>query len=373
ALPVYDYEDLAADEAEAEYAKLRPPFAETFSPPLPGGLNYGKSLFWQARSFPEEFARARHILSYAQYWSWMLCGVAATECTTIGSHSDLWRPREGRFSSLPARLGWEKLFPPLRRADEVLGTIRPELAQAIGVNPDVRVACGIHDSNASLLPWLGRAQPFSIASTGTWVINFALGASLDALDPARDCASNVSIRNEPVPSSRWMGGREFGLLVGDGDPAASAEDLAAALDREECMVLPNQGGQGGPFQGWPDMPAGDLAGALGERGAAAAAALYCALMLDVTLDLVASAGDVIIEGSFARNELLAALLAALRPGQDVYVSEDQTGTTNGALRLLAPKLPPPAAAKVAPLAAPAPVLAHRERWRARLRELRPSP
>ncbi|MBF2735346.1 MAG: hypothetical protein ISN26_04580, partial [Betaproteobacteria bacterium AqS2] len=79
ALPVYDYEDLAADEAEAEYAKLRPPFAETFSPPLPGGLNYGKSLFWQARSFPEEFARARHILSYAQYWSWMLCGVAATE------------------------------------------------------------------------------------------------------------------------------------------------------------------------------------------------------------------------------------------------------------------------------------------------------
>ena len=296
----------------------------------------------------------------------MLSGVAATECTTIGSHSDLWNPRAGGPSALPAKLGWEKLFPPLRRADEVLGTIRPELAAAIGVNADVRVACGIHDSNASLLPWLGRAQPFSIASTGTWVINFALGTSLDALDPSRDCASNVSIRNEPVASSRWMGGREFGLLVGEGAAAADAADLAAALAKEECMVLPNQGGQGGPFQDLPAAPAGDLAGALGERGAAAAAALYCALMLDVTLDLVAAAGDVVIEGSFARNALLASLLASLRPDQEVYVSEDQTGTTNGALRLLAPELPPPAAARVQPLAEPAPVLAHRERWRARI-------
>jgi len=36
------------------------------------------------------------------------------------------------------------------------------------------VFCGVHDSNASLLPHLGSRQaPFTIVSTGTWVILMA--------------------------------------------------------------------------------------------------------------------------------------------------------------------------------------------------------
>ena len=55
-------------------------------------------------------------------------------------------------------------------------TITPEVAQATGLDPATPVICGLHDSNASLLPHLlARRPPFTVLSTGTWVIVFAVG------------------------------------------------------------------------------------------------------------------------------------------------------------------------------------------------------
>ncbi|MCE3590562.1 hypothetical protein LXJ59_28655, partial [Escherichia coli] len=67
--------------------------------------------------------------------------------------------------------------------------------------------CGIHDSNASLLPHLmTRSSPFSVVSTGTWVVLFAVGGQLDKLDQARDTLANVDAYGKAVPSARFMGG-----------------------------------------------------------------------------------------------------------------------------------------------------------------------
>src|SRR5690606_32850430 len=41
ALPVLDYEHRYPADIDAAYDAIRPPFAETFSPRLPGGLNLG--------------------------------------------------------------------------------------------------------------------------------------------------------------------------------------------------------------------------------------------------------------------------------------------------------------------------------------------
>src|SRR5690242_14537242 len=41
-LPVMDYEFAGVEEIEPSYASLRPPFSQTFSPPLPGGLNLAR-------------------------------------------------------------------------------------------------------------------------------------------------------------------------------------------------------------------------------------------------------------------------------------------------------------------------------------------
>ncbi len=101
-LPVMDYEFTGVEEIEPLYAKLRPPYAETLSPPLPAGLNLGRQIAWQRQHFPEAFARAKHYLTYPQYWSWRLSGVAASEVTMLGSHTDLWAPQQGRPSRLAA-------------------------------------------------------------------------------------------------------------------------------------------------------------------------------------------------------------------------------------------------------------------------------
>ena len=144
-LPVLDYETALEDTG---YDALRPPYAETYSPSLPNGLNLGRQLAWLAGFYPDAFARTRHILMYPQYWAWRLSGVAAGEATSLGCHTDLWNPLTQRYSSLVQRMGWQELFPPLAPAWQVLGTIRPDLAALTGLPLDCHVLSGIHDSNA---------------------------------------------------------------------------------------------------------------------------------------------------------------------------------------------------------------------------------
>ncbi len=215
ALPVLDYES-PLPESAGGYAALRPDFAESGSPDLPGGLNLARQVHWQAQAFPEAFARAEALLPLPQYWAWRLCGVAASEVTSLGAHSDLWAPAQGRLSSLAGRCGWGHLIPPLRRAWDVLGPIRPEVAAATGLDPATEVLTGIHDSNASLLPHLGAgATPFAMVSSGTWVIILHAGGDLASLDPIADMLAGVDALGRPVPSARFMGGREYAAIAGD--------------------------------------------------------------------------------------------------------------------------------------------------------------
>ena len=110
ALPVLDYEFADVEEIEPLYASLRPPYSETLSPRLPAGLNLGRQIAWQKRRFPEAFARAKRFLTYPQYWSWRLSGVAASEVTMLGAHSELWAPMQRRPSSAAVKLDLPRLW-----------------------------------------------------------------------------------------------------------------------------------------------------------------------------------------------------------------------------------------------------------------------
>ena len=152
ALPVLDYEYAGPDAFAADYDAARPSFAESFSPRLPMGLNLGAQLFWQARAFPAAFGRAQSIVTYPQYWSYRLSGVLASEITSLGCHTDLWNFQTDLYSSLVVKQRWLEKMPGVRLASDVLGPVRPELMARFGLSRPVPVICGIHDSNASLLP-----------------------------------------------------------------------------------------------------------------------------------------------------------------------------------------------------------------------------
>lgn len=331
AMPVLDYEDPGPETVAADYDRVRPPFAETLSARLPGGLNVGAGLYWQARAFPEAFARVRAIIGYPQYWTWRMTGEVLGEVTSFGCHTDLWAPLEGEPSSLVRSQGWERLLPPFRPAASVAGPVQTAVAAATGLDPAIPVTCGIHDSNASLLPWLGRlASPFTVVSSGTWTVVMAVGGRLDALDETRDSLANVDAFGRPVPTARFMGGREYALLLGAAPPPAGPADVAQVLAKG-VYALPTFSPGNGPF----GRATGRWVGPVDTLTAAertAAADLYLALVTRTCLGLVRSGGPVVIEGPMARNRTFCGLLAAVQAAP-VHASPDATGTTLGATML----------------------------------------
>jgi len=334
--PILDYEYALPQVAHDDYELIRPHFDETCSPSLPAGLNLGRQLFWQQRAFPGPFSKIKYILMYPQYWAWRLCGVVVSEVTSLGCHTDLWDPRNHRFSSLADNQGWSHLFPPIRQAGETLGTLLTELAQRTGLPTSCRIICGIHDSNASLLRYLGStpqgsgsAEKPTVISTGTWVIAAALGQTpdlLDQLDETRDMLANVNAYGVPVASIRFMGGREFSALAGNNPQQCSREDLQHLI-AQETFALPSFSNSGGPFAGRSGVIVGPAP--VNAQQKHALATLYCALMTDTCLRLLHATGPVVIEGSFTANRFYAQLLAALYPTQPVCVSDDASGTVCG--------------------------------------------
>ncbi len=335
-LPVLDYESDAPEASEEAYDRVRPAFSETLSPRLPIGLNWGAQLYWQSRAFPEDFAEVTAIVPYPQYWAWRLTGELASEVTSLGCHTDLWAPDRGDFSSMVDTLGWRNLFPSLKPAASVIGTLLPEIAAATGLPESTPVTCGIHDSNASLVPHLGGQEPpFTIISTGTWTILMTVGGDTSALDQNRDSLANVDAYGRPVPTARFMGGREFDALVPEiVDP--SAAEIASVISNH-IQVLPSFAPGVGPFGGqsgrWSVDP-----DTLSPGQRTAAASLYLALMARACLDLCGLGRSITLEGPLARNRLFGSALAHLA-GVPVHASGDTTGTSLGASLLFGGSLP----------------------------------
>ncbi|RUX49910.1 MAG: carbohydrate kinase [Mesorhizobium sp.] len=336
ALPVLDYEFSGPDDFAEDYDLIRPPFVETGTPRLPAGLNIGAQLLWQQRRFPAEFSKAAAILMYPQYWAQRLTGVTANEVTSLGCHTDLWNPWKSDYSTLVDKMGWRRLMAPVRPAKDRLGPILPALAQQTGLDPQTPVYCGLHDSNASLLPHLlSDRPPFSVVSTGTWVVSMAVGGGKVELDPARDTLVNVNALGDPVPSARFMGGREFSLLT-DGQPQDWSEDDVAAVLARKALLLPSTQQGSGPFPHrqpqW--LNADGTSG--GERFVAIS--FYLALMTATCLELIGGDGPTTVEGPFARNRLFTGMLVAAT-ARTVIASEAATGTSIGAALLASKETP----------------------------------
>lgn len=272
------------------------------------------------------------------------------------------------------RLGWAARFAPMVRAGDVVGTLRPEVAAATGLSPDVEVLAGLHNSNAALLAARGFSQiadnEATVLSTGTWFIAMRLPATpVDTADlpEARDCLVNVDVQGRPVPSARFMGGREIETAIEldtrrvDIKPDQPA--LLAAVPEvlaKGRFILPTLMRGFGPFPHsrfeWMNRPEDWF-----ERRAAAC--LYAALVTDTSLDLIGSSERLLVEGRFAEAEVFVRALASLRPDTAVYTANAHNDVSFGALRLIDPALRPHGElARVQPLDAD--LDTYRNRWKA---------
>ena len=158
----------------------------------------------------------------------------------------------------------------------------------------------------------------------------AIGGNETQLDPVRDNLINVNALGDPVPSARFMGGREFELIQNGAQPCADDDDMRTVLEKA-ITLFPAVEPSSGPFKGhemrWkPSEP--ELASGTRE----VALSFYLALMTAECLRNIGAKGDIVLEGPFARNRFYRQMLEAAT-GECISSSTSATGTGIGAAML----------------------------------------
>ena len=151
------------DKCKKEFLKVEPKFSTSFTPLLEGGLNTGLQIFYLYKKFPEVLKKTKYILSYPQYVAWKLSKTFSSEITYFGCHSYLWDFKKNKFSQLTKKLSVEKKFPPMKKAWDIIGSLKIN-------NKKINILNGVHDSNASYLYFLqSNLKSFTLVSSGLLV------------------------------------------------------------------------------------------------------------------------------------------------------------------------------------------------------------
>ncbi|MCE5256962.1 MAG: carbohydrate kinase [Spirochaetaceae bacterium] len=350
--------------------------AITGTPNLSAMINPAKGLFFAKEKCPEEFASATRVLPFPQYWGMRLTGKAGVEGTYIGCHTYLYDWKKDRYSSVADKLGiTEKLPFPLHDSWDILGTLLPEVAEKTGLSTTTIVTMGIHDSNASLLPYLskGYGTEFVINSTGTWCV---LMHPQEKFEFAEDELGKVvffnrSAYNKPVKTAIFLGGKEYEVwteAIGKARAAASGASAGAAVggtgaeapgpgDETELynsilrdaseFILPEIVPGSGQFPGsqaraieatnvynYSSIEKGESAPAFLSVPARAAAILNLSLVFQTIVALqrtgLKTGQRIYTEGGFRNNAAYNALLATALPDNPVFLTDMSEATSFGA-------------------------------------------
>lgn len=334
-LPMADYEQPLPPGIAGAYALEADDFAERGSGIMLGSAHGARQLYWFGRDWPEALERARAYLPVPQYWAWFLSGVMADEVTSAAAQSHLWRVTRGRRSQIVGRRGWDRLMPPMRRAWDELGPIRPAIASATGLDPTTPVFCGIHDSSANFYRYQAAGlTDFTLISTGTWLVGMTdctEGADFTTERPGHSI--NADVTGAPIPGILAMGGREFSAVAGDSPGPADPTQferlvmtgtLALPFFNRDDGLMPGRAGRGrvtGPLSGDP-------------AAAFSLAVLYTALLTAELIEALPFAPGVVLDGSFVRDPLYGAAVQRLLPDRRVRVNTDTGGVAAGAAHLV---------------------------------------
>jgi sugar (pentulose or hexulose) kinase len=335
AVPMIDYEQPLPASVERAYADAAGPYLERGSPIMLGATHIARQMLWIEQEHLAAFAKTRHVLGLPQYWAWRLSGVAASEVTILGAQSHIWNAPDRRPASIVAARGWQRLIPPFAPAWKSLGPIRPELASRHALPPTLQVLCGIHDSSANFYRYQAAGlSDMTVVSTGTWIVGLSDGFDPTALSEARGMTCNADVHGRPLAGALTMGGREFSKVSGESPSATPADPaLVARLIDRGTMALPSFGNEDGLFPG--SKARGRITGPAPEtpEERRALAVLYTALLTSVCLDALRSEKLVILDGSFVRDPLYAALVASFRPDSPTLFNLNSQGTAAGSALL----------------------------------------
>jgi len=334
-MPVVSYNhEIDPRIREEFYEEFGPPeelYMRTGTPPLGQLLNVGVQLFWVSREYPGKYGRVRSMLFLPQYLAFTLSGYKSLEVTSLGCHTYLYDMVERGWSSVAKGLDVPARAPPMHEVWEPLG----EVSGAV-------ITPGIHDSNASLLPYmLAEKGDFVLASTGTWCVLMYPGAPFapSTSDMRRDILYYVDAFGRPVKAARFKCGHEFDHYVSLIRRCFGVEPLEIGLDERkaaeviksrEIFVLPTLTPGTGQFP----HSKGRVVGAFSRDAREAYYAVNLSLALQtwyaITLLTGRSKLRLIVQGGFAKNDVYLAYLATLMPEAKVIKASYPEATSLGA-------------------------------------------
>ena len=331
ALISYDDKELLActdyeykfDKLFNSYKKIAPKFNESFSPFLENGLNIGQQIYYLYKRKQKLIKETKYILNYPQYIVWKLTSSFSSEISYVGCHTHLWDFKRNKLSSFVKKIKLEEKFPKIRKAWDTIGQ------RKIGES-NLKIINGIHDSNASYLYFKNSdIKNFTLVSTGTWYIIFNQKTPLKNLNPSLDMLANIDVFGKPVPTMRFMGGREYDHLMG----VFKISNKTRAIKNfsfHNYLIYPSYA-SGGGFS-INKINIGFYEG-LNKGQIYYLICLYISFVINFCLNQMKSSNTIILDGPITKNITIMKILSSLRKKQIVLKNKREIGTTLGATNL----------------------------------------
>lgn len=331
ALISYDDKELLActdyeykfDKLFNNYKKIAPKFSESFSPFLENGLNIGQQIYYLYKRKQKLIKKTKYILNYPQYIVWKLTSSFSSEISYVGCHTHLWDFKRNKLSSFVKKIKLEKKFPQIRKAWDTIG--RKQIGES-----NLKIINGIHDSNASYLYFKNSdIKNFTLVSTGTWYIIFNQKTPLKNLNPSLDMLANIDVFGKPVPTMRFMGGREYDHLMG----VFKISNKTRAIKNfsfHDYLIYPSYASGGGfsinkiNISFYERLNKGQIYYLI---------CLYISFVINFCLNQMKSSNTIILDGPITKNITIMKILSSLRKKQIVLKNKREIGTTLGATNL----------------------------------------
>ncbi len=314
---------------------------KTASPALGLLLNSGIQMLWLQQSQPELWKEVKDILHFPQYLAYVLKGQVTSEPTSIGCHTFMWDFDRMDYHRWIAEAGIQL---PVPQNNDVVAT-------AVLAGEEVQVGVGIHDSSASLVPYLeNSAEKFILISTGTWCINMNPynDEPLTADQLSKDCLCFMTPKKQQVKSSRLFMGHFHEVLVAKLNAYFSMDDnYYKAIPFDAAMIAGLKAKFADTSVFFPygvtgfDKGLAELDFSVFENFNEA----YNRLVMELTelniqsLNLIIAENDptgiIYVSGGFARNPIYVNLLSQHFSDKKVFTSEIDNASALGAALVIA--------------------------------------
>jgi sugar (pentulose or hexulose) kinase len=310
-------------------------FSRITASPAMGMLNSGLQALWLKRTKPEVYKNVRHVVHFPQYLSVYYTGEVVSEYTSIGCHTALWDFDHQTYHQ------WvidEAIPLPAPSGNELVVDVPFE-------GETIPFGVGIHDSSASLVPYLmSSKEKFILISTGTWCVfmNPFNNEPLTNDQLIQDTLCYLSADQKQVKSSRLFLGHihEVNAQRLSHYYHVSESSYKSVKMNGRLLQQFTEKTQGLPVFFRDGVPADYIDQAVDLAQFTSFDEAYHQLMIDLVglsckaIQLIQTKNDdtaaLYISGGFAKNEIFIQLIASRFPDKKVYTSEISNSTALGA-------------------------------------------